>query len=1012
MTNLVRDEADYMSQDTEVLDQIVSILLVDDTAGSNSLTKILNESSLKVSIDLIDSKNDFDQLNENKTWQLALVSLNVPELRFDNIMSRLGRSDTDMPVILVSDSIDDTSVSEALRYGVKDFVSKGQLSRLVPAITRELIDQHALKVVTRARLLHERLENLVNLVRTLPESLECFEDLNIGICKALFNSDLLEVDSVLLHFFESDTVRHTGIVGDDTETYKLGFEAPVDLKKLLAGGEPVGDSGMFLTKGKLAAFDESRFSAENYLVLPLSSLRRDSEGSFLLLSFEKLAHYSALPEKAYIEISRLVNNVVTLFSSRVRQLRLERAVEMSPMSILMTDIDGSIAYVNQALVDKRGYARSEILGNKPSMFNSGATSAVVYKNLWQTISAGQQWKGELQNRHKDGQLLLEKVSIFPVRNDFGTVINYVGICEDISDLKRHKSRLDYMTSHDSVTGLINLQLFSDRVSQSITQCKQFNQGLSLVTLSIVNFKIYNEQLGFNKSNIILKMIADQVKSGLKPEESLARGNGAELVLLLPGIACQKSLEQRFKVLIRPFSQPMNYLNHVLNIQFFAGGSIYMDHLETVDQCLASCHGSLYEAKNNDLRDQVIFGKTYIEGLDVSKSELVTKLDDAITNDELELYYQVQVNAQTGLVRGCEALVRWNSPDFGLLSPDTFIPVAEASDQIIDLGNVVLKKSIEQVASWGDLLSKDFVMSINLSSKQLREDRLLPQLEELIRIHDISPSRLEFEITESSIIESLEGTLLVLQKLRTLGCTVSIDDFGTGYSNLSYLRQMPLDVLKIDKCFIDRMTQVEEDALLSKMIIQLAQTMDLKVVAEGVETEAQSSMLKKLRCDYLQGYLYSKPIPADEFENILRSPTWHFHKDDQQDTLLIIDDERHIISALRRLFKRTHMKVLTTTDPYEAMDIMAEHQVGVIISDQRMPEMLGTELLRKVKKIHPDTIRIMLSGYTDVETLSKAVNEGAIYKFIHKPWDDVDLLEEVDKAFKVYHGQQRVAVKPQ
>lgn len=1004
MVSLVSNDTEKTNNDDDFLAEEFSILIVDDDKGAQSLMLALDAMSLSLSIDVVSNSADFHQLSVNKRWHIALVDCIVPDLSLNEITTQLNSLDGDTPVILVSDSITDHAISAALRSGVKGFVSKTVLSELALVITRELIDRYERNIVYQS----DSLDKLRNLIQSLPASQESFENLSLGICKALLDSKLLDLSSVLIHFVESETARHTGIVSGDVQRYKLGCEVPVDLTKLFAEGVSFSDEGMTLFKGGIQTFGECSSQVAEHLYLPLSSFRHDPDVSFILFTFKETGKFYSLPQKIYLEISKVVNTVLTLFVSRIRQLRLERAVEMSPMSILMTDVNGIIEYVNQALVDKKGYSRLEILGNKPSMFNSGNTTDIAYTNLWQTIKSGQQWKGELKNRHKNGEILSEKINIFPVTNDSGTIINYVGVYEDISDLNRHKRRLDFMTSHDSVTGLINLQMFADRVNQSILYYKQCKQGVSIVTLSIVNFKSFNEQLGFTKSNIILKMIAEKIKSKLNPEESIARGNGAELVLLLPGLASKYELKQRFIALIKPFCKPMNYLDQTLNIQFFAGGSIYMHQLETVDQFLAGSQVSLYEAKNSDQRNQVIFAKSYIEGLDVSKSELVKKLDYAIDNNELELYYQIQVNAQTGLVRGCEVLVRWNSPDFGLLLPETFILVAEESDQIIALGDVVLRKSIQQLAIWEHLLSKDFVMSINLSSKQLRGGNLLYKLEELIRINEVKPSRLEFEIMESSIIESIENTLLVLQELRTLGCTVSLDDFGTGYSNLSLLRQIPLDVLKIDKCFIDRMTQIEEDALLCKMIIQLAQTMGLKVVAEGVETEAQSSMLKKLRCDYIQGYLYSKPVPVVEFEDLLRNPTWSFDKDDKQDILLIIDDERMIISSLRRLFRRTNMKVLTTTDPYEAMDIMAQYKVGVILSDQRMPEMLGTELLNKIKKIHPDTIRIMLSGYTDVETLSKAVNEGAIYKFIHKPWDDDNLLEEVGEAFKVYHRKHNAS----
>lgn len=1002
-------ETNYQSKkgnDARKVDPDYSVLMLGfDRVFGDAVQALLENCSLPLIATRVVEEEFWAEPIKRKSWDAILLADGSTNVTIRSVIDAFNLHDVETNIIVLAKSIDVVLVSEMLRLNVSDIVAKDQITSLVPAIRRMLEKKKRDNSSLSTRTVQTNLDDLVGRVRALSDELEQFSALSLELAKTLFHSPVLNVSSLAFYFEESETTRHLSVVSENKQYYRNAEDLSPVYQRLMSYSEVESLGPLRLLSNCKDEFI-SAHELENscYMMLPLAPLRVNREGSFVLLSFDSYTDYKSVDLKVYTEIARLVSNVTALFLSRIRQLRLERAVEMSPMPIIMTDENGVIEYVNQAVVDSRGYDRHEIIGNNPSMFKSGKTSPVVYQNLWQTVRAGEQWKGEVQNRKKNGQLTLEKINIFPVKNDYGSIINYVAMYEDIADLKRHQRRLDYMTSHDSVTGLINQQIFSDRVAQVMINPTQSHCGICVVCVSIVNFKNFNEKYGFHQSNIVFKLIAQQLKSALNLGESIARGSGAEMLILLPNKGEEESARKRFAEIMSHLDGCVVHQSISEDVELYAGAVVVQDNKLGLEPLLVSAQGALYDAKNRDIRNQLVFTKSYIQGLDVSRSQLIEKLDYAIENDELVLFYQPQVNAQTGILRGCEALVRWQSPEFGFMPPDSFIPLAEVSDQIIALGDVVLEKSIQQLAAWKPLLPKDFSMSINLSTKQLREGRLIPRLESLIAQHEVNPESLEFEITESSIIENIEETLIVLKQIRALGCTVSIDDFGTGYSNLSYLRQIPLDVLKIDRCFIDQMTQVEEDALLAKMIIQLAQTMGLKVVAEGVETDAQSNMLAKLRCDYLQGFYYSKPIPAIEFEEVLRNPVMKVNDSNEQDLLLIIDDERHILSALRRLFKRTGIKVMTTLDPYEALDILAKHKVGVILSDHRMPEMLGTELLRKVKKMHPETVRIMLSGYTDVDTLSKAVNEGAIYKFIHKPWEDDVLVNEIEKAFTVYQRQ--------
>ncbi|MDB5804326.1 MAG: diguanylate cyclase protein [Betaproteobacteria bacterium] len=380
-----------------------------------------------------------------------------------------------------------------------------------------------------------------------------------------------------------------------------------------------------------------------------------------------------------------------------------------------------------------------------------------------------------------------------------------------------------------------------------------------------------------------------------------------------------------------------------------------------------------------------------------------ELRRAIAEEQFVLHYQPKVSCSTGKITGMEALVRWEHPLRGLVPPDRFIAQMEESGLIIALGAWVLRSACRQTRGWQAAGLGGLPVAVNLSGRQLQSDNIFETVAAALGESGLEPKFLELELTESFLVHDPEQAVATLTRLKQLGVKISVDDFGTGYSSLSYIKRFPLDALKVDRAFVRDITADPSDASITRAIINLAHNLKLTVVAEGVETEAQLGLLIANDCDMIQGYYFSRPVAAPAFEAMLRegkSLASDFISSQRAErTLLLVDDEEYILSALKRILRRSNYRVLTADSALQGLRLLAENRVDVVVSDQRMPGMTGVEFLRRVKEIHPDSVRMMLSGYTDLKSVTDAINEGAIYKFLTKPWDDEHLLANIEEAFR-------------
>jgi EAL domain-containing protein (putative c-di-GMP-specific phosphodiesterase class I) len=449
--------------------------------------------------------------------------------------------------------------------------------------------------------------------------------------------------------------------------------------------------------------------------------------------------------------------------------------------------------------------------------------------------------------------------------------------------------------------------------------------------------------------------------------------------------------------------PFLLLGHEVNMTASIGITIHPDDSSDPDTLIKYADTAMYQAKHAG-RDTYRFFTAQMNADVLARLNLETALRKAVENEEFVLHYQPKVHLNSGRVAGLEALLRWERPGHGMVAPNAFISVLEETGMIVPVGRWVVAQACRQIALWLRSAVGPVQVSVNVSGRQFAEGDLDGDIAAGLASHAIPADLLELELTETSLMANTERTTEILHRIKQRGVQISIDDFGTGYSSLAYLRRFPIDKLKIDMAFIRDVTTNPDDAAIVLAIISMGHSLKLDVIAEGVETAAQLSYLRRHQCDQIQGYYFSRPLAPDQATALLLQDQGLTPPPDAGQagkTLLIIDDDPFMLDVLAHLFDRDGYHILCARSAAEGFDVLALNEVQVILCDQCMPAMSGTEFLDKVKELYPKTFRIVLSGHTDLEAIMKAVNCGAIFRFYTKPWDNKLLRDSVRDAFRQF-----------
>ena len=544
------------------------------------------------------------------------------------------------------------------------------------------------------------------------------------------------------------------------------------------------------------------------------------------------------------------------------KLRLSATVlEHIADGVMVTDAQGTIVTVNQAFTHITGWSSDEVVGRPWDVMSTDRADQELGWNMWRQLSATGIWRGELLRARKDGETYREWLTVSTVRNAAGAVSHYVGVFSDITRLKESQDKLDYLAHHDPLTGLPNRLLFQDRLLHAIGRAARESQQLAVVFIDLDRFKNVNDTLGHHVGDELLKQVAAALGARLREGDTLARLGGDEFVVLLENVSGRFGARQVADKLIGMFEQPFTVAGHELFVTGSIGIALYPDDGVDANLLVRNADVAMYQAKSRG-RNGYQFYAREMDGEGVERLRMEALLRRAIERDEIFLHYQPQIEIGSGRLIGVEALVRWHNAELGSVSPARFIPMAEDTGFIHQIGEWVLLEACRQMVRWDEAGLAVPKMAVNLSVRQVQRGAMAPQVARALAETRLAPQRLQLEVTESVIMDTGDA-LAFVHDLHAMGVGLAIDDFGTGYSSLAYLKQLPVDVLKIDRSFIKDIALDSNDEAIAIAIIQLGKSMNLSVIAEGVETEEQAAFLLRHGCTRAQGYLYGRPAAPGE-----------------------------------------------------------------------------------------------------------------------------------------------------
>lgn len=538
-------------------------------------------------------------------------------------------------------------------------------------------------------------------------------------------------------------------------------------------------------------------------------------------------------------------------------------------SLMITDANKIILRVNQAFIDETGYAADEVIGQTPRLLSSGTQDEAFYRAMWETINRTGKWQGEIWDRRKNGEVYPKWLTISAVKRDDGVVTHYVGTHTDITERKAAAARLQHLACHDPLTDLPNREGLHERMMQVLGTAKRNRKILCLMLIDLDNFKAINDMPGHLIGDQVLVQVARRLVKATRQSDIVARTGGDEFVILLPDVESSGDAAHVAKMILKSLSEPLLINGEELHTSASIGICLYPDDAINGDDLLKKADVAMYHAKAEGRGNYQFFTEA-LQQAALRRNSIEKDLRIALERQQFMLYYQPQLDLRTGQLMGVEALVRWQHPGRGMVSPVEFIPVAEETGLIIPIGDWVLQEACRQLADWRARGIQHIRMSVNLAARQFSDPKLPARVREIMDKHALPSASLDLEVTESMTMGSPADATEMMKILTGHGYSLSLDDFGTGYSSLTYLKLFPISTLKIDRSFVKDIETDPDDASICDITVLLAHKLGMKVIAEGVETEAQLKYLLSIGCEKIQGYLISKPLPADQAEHFIRN----------------------------------------------------------------------------------------------------------------------------------------------
>ncbi len=559
---------------------------------------------------------------------------------------------------------------------------------------------------------------------------------------------------------------------------------------------------------------------------------------------------------------------ITVRKESENSLKLSaKVIDRASDGVMVTDVSGNILMVNPAFTRITGFREDDVIGKKPSVLHSDKHDDHFYKELWRNLLASGQWQGEIWNRRKNGEAFLQRTTITAIHDTSGAVVRYASLFSDITEQRENEQMIAYQAYHDALTGLPNRLLFLDRVKSSLSRIRREGKKLCIMFIDLDNFKRVNDSFGHNVGDMLLQGVAIRLISCLREGDTVSRHSGDEFTVLLEHIEEEEDAVKAASNVITALSESYLFKGEDLNSSVSVGLAIAPNDGEDPETLIKHADMAMYQAKER--------GKNQFQLFDHGMNERVTKrisfenqLKRAIERQEFTVYYQPKVSLSSNTISSAEALVRWTPPGGTVISPAEFIPIAEETGLIVPLGEWVLSRACEQMLRWHNNGHDSLVISVNLSARQLDQRNLPEIIQSTLLETGLPPDSLCMEMTESALTQNIDVTTENMLALKNMGIKISLDDFGTGYSSLSFLRRFPLDEIKIDQSFVRKLPSDPHDSAIAATIVSLAHYLNLRVVAEGVERDEQLEFFRSTGCHEVQGYLFSRPLPSNDFEKLL------------------------------------------------------------------------------------------------------------------------------------------------
>lgn len=809
------------------LPAVLSVLVVEDNPGDARLVELYLHEDPARPFKVVKAARLSEGLAalQAQPIDVVLLDLSLPDSFGMDSLARLRTASPTVPVVVLTGTSDEALALEALRQGAQDYLVKGQgdgelVRRAIRyAIGRSAADAALRQSESRFRALFDNAGTGVILSDAGGNYIHC----NPAFCTMVGYSDA-----------ELQAMTYRDITHPDD------MDAHTQMRDDMMAGR--------LDSYELTKRYIRRDGAVVWARLTVTAMREgpDNETRFTVAVVEDVTERKRLED----------------------HMRLAATVfESTGEGLFVTDEKRRIIHVNPAFTELTGYPADEVIGRTPRFLASGRHPPEFYDVIFKTLAESGKWQGEIWNRRKTGEMFAEWLNISVVRNERGELTNYVAVFSDITSRKQDEERLSYAANHDPLTRLPNRTLFQERLSRALTRAHRNQSIVALLFIDLDFFKQVNDTLGHLAGDILLQQVADRLTSCVRQGDTVARLAGDEFTVILEEIGEPRDGAVVAHKILSLMAEPFDLQGHEARISSSIGVALYPSDGGDAQTLIKLADAAMYRAKHQG-RNACRFHSETVNALAFERLALESALRHAVERREFLLHYQPIFDARTGDVVAVEALLRWRHPDFGMIMPNQFLPLAEETGLILPVGRFVLEEACRQAKSWLDAGHSGLKVGINLSLRQLRAPELIEDIAAALEASALPPGALELDVPESAIIDKGQDVDAIFTQFKTLGVRMAIDAFGSGYSSFSFLRKLPSNTLKIDQSFVRDAASGAEESEIVTAIVAVARGLHLSVVAPGIESQEQLDHLAKYDCDMVQGFLFAHPMPAEELTAFL------------------------------------------------------------------------------------------------------------------------------------------------